>query len=804
MLLKRETSHHVRAQGLATLLRLCKLMPDNIATHHKLILLAKQYLNDTSHLVKQKALDVLGELLPVGQQTEASLQTTVRLISDYAQSQDARVRSTAFNTLIVLHGRGLKLQASLYDETCEALKDDYEIVRRAALQLIYLLAKSYPDHPAKLADSDEELRLVDDAFGKICNAVNDLSMRVRTQAAQLLGSLTLVSPKFLHQTLDKKLFSNMRKKRSAHERAWESVTSGEWSSGKKWADDAPQEMLDAHQINLISSGSCGAFVHGLEDEFLEVRSASVDSICSLSLNNPQFANLALDFLVDMFNDEIEDVRIKAIDSLTKISRHTVLREDQLETILGALEDVSMDVREGLHRMLASCSLSTKGCLQMCVESLLDNLKKYPQDKKSTWRCMQRIGSRHPELTLPLVPELLSIHPFFDTAEADVEDPAYICILMLVFNAAQHCPTMLQLFEETTVKHYGYLRDTMPQLVPPLKLGALMTTELATLPSSTPQFLTTLLSRLEGAPNARVHMELLLAAERDLNRLATIDDSVSGAAQFTALYITSQLLMSKVLADKMWCSNAANALQGNSIKNSIIQLLQHCFKLQHLFTGLRSADKATVKQFKLKTLALQLVHVVRASNHSALALCQHFLAQGEHRLHSSDTCSVFSGVSLQDCCGRYIQYNFFPYHLEIFVNPVSLDHQLSPFQLLHWSWSSATGALSRRQLKLSSQLLLSGSGSGRHLPPPLPRTGARPTLILGLGPPLAFWLCCGASSSDDDSYKLGVGARWKLPLGLGLPCPDVDGYGSKSGSASVSSTLSLSPSKDELLLLVVSS
>lgn len=46
------------------------------------------------------------------------------------------------------------------------------------------------------------------------------------------------------------------------------MTSGEWSSGKKWADDAPQEVLDAQQINLISSGSCGAFVHGLEDEFL--------------------------------------------------------------------------------------------------------------------------------------------------------------------------------------------------------------------------------------------------------------------------------------------------------------------------------------------------------------------------------------------------------------------------------------------------------------------------------------------------------------------------------------------------------
>lgn len=39
----------------------------------------------------------------------------------------------------------------------------------------------------------------------------------------------------------------------------------------------------------------------------------------------------------MFNDEIEDVRLRAIDSLTRIAHHIVLREDQLETILGALE-----------------------------------------------------------------------------------------------------------------------------------------------------------------------------------------------------------------------------------------------------------------------------------------------------------------------------------------------------------------------------------------------------------------------------------------------------------------------------------
>jgi hypothetical protein len=41
-LLKKEESHKVIAQGISALLRLGKLVPDNVSVHQKLVLVAKQ------------------------------------------------------------------------------------------------------------------------------------------------------------------------------------------------------------------------------------------------------------------------------------------------------------------------------------------------------------------------------------------------------------------------------------------------------------------------------------------------------------------------------------------------------------------------------------------------------------------------------------------------------------------------------------------------------------------------------------------------------------------------------------------
>ncbi|EEC20489.1 integrator complex subunit, putative [Ixodes scapularis] len=533
-----------------------------------------------------------------------------------------------------LHSRGLRLDLSLYEHVTSALDDDYESVRIAALKLLEVLSHIYSDHLVRVRNSQEQIRLADDAFAKICQMIGDLSMNGRAQPDSFQGTMDHVSSHFLEQTLDKKLMSNLRRKRSAHERQKESYESGEWSSGQKWADDAPREELDAQSVSLMGSGACGAFVHGLEDEFLEVRLATLDSLCKLALKFHSFAAQSLDFIVDMFNDEIEEVRLKAIQCLGRISNQIVLREDQLETILAVLEDFSMDIREALHEVLGGCCLSTKEGLKACVDNLLENLKRYPQDKRSLWRCLRLLGTKHPYLVLPLVPELLGIHPYFDLPEPDVEDPAYISTLILVFNAAAGCPTMMPLFEEHTLRHYSYLKDSFPSLVPQLTLPNQQSQAVGASSPSLAQshaFLHQVLERVSAAElkQSVARQNWLETAIRDLRRLSEIEPRLTAAADCAGLYVRCQLLLAKILSNKSWLNfSAASPLQSNALKSLLEQLLQQTLSLNHQFLGLERQEEAALRQLRLRALALQLVVVIRGSNSSALGLCEAFLDQVE--------------------------------------------------------------------------------------------------------------------------------------------------------------------------------
>ncbi|SPP78108.1 integrator complex subunit 4 [Drosophila guanche] len=623
-LLRKETSQKVLAQGMMCLYRIGDrrrhLVP--MAYNTQVAHLAREALRSGSTHTQKNAMLVIGRFAT---RMEGERHYAWKL-AFYIDSQDSGVRAQALHALLTLGERGSNLPAVLYKRAVDAMKDDYECVRKEALRLVYMLGNSHPDFIIASERQQEDIRMIDAAFSKVCEALCDLSLQIRVLAAELLGGMTHVSREFLHQTLDKKLMSNLRRKRTAHERGARLVASGEWSSGKRWADDAPQERLDARSISIIASGACGALIHGLEDEFLEVRTAAVSSMCKLALSRSDFALTSLDFLVDMFNDEIEDVRLKAIYSLTAIARHIVLREDQLETMLSSLEDYSVDVREGLHLMLGACRVSTQTCLLMVVQKLLDVLAKYPQDRHSTYACMRKIGQKHPHLVMAVAVHLLYVHPFFETPERDVEDPTYLCVLILVFNAAEHLMPIISLLPTATHRHYAYLRDSMPRLVPQLPIEGASSSctnhridDAVKEAGSSAGYLKMILSHIdEIVTMSDGRVELLKTAQSNLQRLGDIDSGLYGTSNFLETFLSAQIQIEQMQR----CAKAHRSRV--PLKESLAALITKCLKLQHTFSGLSYWDILQVKQLRLRASALHLVLVVKDRSQSALGPCQMLL------------------------------------------------------------------------------------------------------------------------------------------------------------------------------------
>ena len=201
--------------------------------------LASSVLQTTAHpVVHSKVLDLLSSL--ASPDLPAISSQALELCGSYSMSQDARVRTAAFHGLLTIQRRGVRLDVSMYSVFCRALTDDYEGVRCQALRLLSALAQTEPEFQVELetatsgsSSSCQTNRLVDDVFSRTCQAINDVRENVRVLAASLIGDMRGVSQLFLEQTLDKKLMSNMRMKRNAHERMAGLVSSGEWSSGAR-------------------------------------------------------------------------------------------------------------------------------------------------------------------------------------------------------------------------------------------------------------------------------------------------------------------------------------------------------------------------------------------------------------------------------------------------------------------------------------------------------------------------------------------------------------------------------------------
>ncbi|KAE8711640.1 leucine-rich repeat receptor-like protein kinase IMK2-like [Hibiscus syriacus] len=262
-----------------------------------------------------------------------------------------------------------------YCRAVELLRDTENYVRSAAVHAVcewgkLLVISSQDGNKQDLSDA---------VFIQLGCMVRDMSIEVRLEAFDALGKIGLVSEDILLQTLSKKVIGVNKNKIYK-----------------------PIEGLD-----VSASSVAGAFIHGLEDEFSEVRMSACFSLRTLTVFSLQFACEALKLMMDMLNDDSIIVRLQALDTIHHMATNNHLKVEKIDMhrLLSTLVDTSSVIRSLTRKILKLAKLPQFELFKLCIDGLLGNLETYPQDEVDAFSVLFHIGRNHGKFTVHIIEEV---------------------------------------------------------------------------------------------------------------------------------------------------------------------------------------------------------------------------------------------------------------------------------------------------------------------------------------------------------------------------------------------------------------
>ncbi|KAH7867126.1 hypothetical protein Vadar_029110 [Vaccinium darrowii] len=229
-------------------------------------------------------------------------------------------------------------------ETCcrravELFGDMEDCVRCAAVRVVaqwgqLLVALNHDSNRKNLSNA---------LFLQLCSMVRDMSLKVRVEAFDALGEISMVSEEILLQTLSKKPLSvSLQGSKPILQQC-----------GLK--QKTYLGLCSTKQFEIPASNAAGVFVHGLEDEFSEA---------------------------------LETLRCMALFDRLKV------QETHMLMFLSTLVDASVMVRSAARKVLRITKLEDVAIFKLSVDGLLENLEMYPQDEADVFSVLFSIGRHH--------------------------------------------------------------------------------------------------------------------------------------------------------------------------------------------------------------------------------------------------------------------------------------------------------------------------------------------------------------------------------------------------------------------------
>lgn len=210
---------------------------------------------------------------------------------------------------------------------------------------------------------------------------------------------------------------------------------------------------------VLRSASYGLFLHALEDEFSQVRLASLNAIRELCLNDNLsemhvVIDTAKEFVIDMLNDEILAVRVRGIEILKDLAKHIhhtrnnittshsplkkfkrrhepnkktlpvpglCLGSKLLDPALTSVLDLHPRTRALGREFFSYITLPSVESLEKVIVGLRRSYESFPRDLVGVLWCFNKVGRNHVGFVEEKVKFWLGLDEQFMCQERDIED-----------------------------------------------------------------------------------------------------------------------------------------------------------------------------------------------------------------------------------------------------------------------------------------------------------------------------------------------------------------------------------------------
>lgn len=261
------------------------------------------------------------------------------------------------------------------------------------------------------SNPERKLYWSDDLFVKLCSMGRDMSMEVRVEAFDSLGKIENVSEDVLLQTLSKRVLG---------------ITKEMGSLGQ----------CPAEEFEISASSVAGVFVHGLEDEFFEVRKSACHSLRTLTMMSAEFSGKVLNLLMDVLNDDSVVVRLEALQTMLHMTTHGLLKVQgtHMHMFLGTLMDSSTSIRSASRKILKLVKLSSMESFRLSVGGLIENLERHPQDEPEIFCVMFHMGRNHGKFVVSIINEMSEEIEPTSEGKLDFDRERVAALLVLAISA----------------------------------------------------------------------------------------------------------------------------------------------------------------------------------------------------------------------------------------------------------------------------------------------------------------------------------------------------------------------------------